>query len=313
MNTNDLTVIDNADEFIPIYETDTGEKVVNGRELYQGLGVKDIFTNWMKNNLNSVNAENNDYLAYWEDINNVWFKLVVANENINSMVRKGYHINYILKLEIAKEICLVAGASPRANEQLKQKSKAYRKYLIQFEERYKNNLPQISEEDRAILNIVNAKDKLETATAIKNYRNVITKPLEEKINFIIENATTVKEFQRVMCIFVNCIANKIETNAQTVYNNLYNFLKKKEGMDLYTRCKNEKDRLQNERILSGKPPYSEKTLKDKCSIKSTIKKTEYEKVLHIIKAKAIEEGLTIKELNKALTFNLIEKENDENE
>lgn len=132
-----------------------------------------------------------------------------------------------------------------------------------------------------------------------------TKSLEEKLNFIIENATTVKEFQRVMCILVNCIANKIETNAQNVYSNLYNFLKKKEGMDLYTRCKNEKDRLQNERILSGKPPYSEKTLKDKCSIKSTIKKTEYEKVLHIIKAKAIEEGLTIKELNDALTFNLI--------
>ena len=298
MNTNDLTVIDNADEFIPIYETDTGEKVVNGRELYQGLGVQADFTHWIKNSLTSVDAqENTDY-----------FRFVFKNEGNNATLH-----GYILKLEIAKEICLVAGASPRANEQLKQKSKAYRKYLIQFEERYKNNLPQISEEDRAILNIVNAKDKLETATAIKNYRNVITKPLEEKINFIIENATTVKEFQRVMCIFVNCIANKIEANAQTVYSNLYNFLKKKEGMDLYTRCKNEKDRLQNERILSGKPPYSEKTLKDKCSIKSTIKKTEYEKVLHIIKAKAIEEGLTIKELNKALTFNLIEKENDENE
>ena len=299
MNTNDLTVIDNADEFIPIYETDTGEKVVNGRELYQGLGVQADFSHWIKNSLNSVDANKNDF-----------YKVAFKDELSKTGQTKN---EYILKLEIAKEICLVAGASPRANEQLKQKSKAYRKYLIQFEERYKNNLPQISEEDRAILNIVNAKDKLETATAIKNYRNVITKPLEEKINFIIENATTVKEFQRVMCIFVNCIANKIETNAQTVYSNLYNFLKKKEGMDLYTRCKNEKDRLQNERILSGKPPYSEKTLKDKCSIKSTIKKTEYEKVLHIIKAKAIEEGLTIKELNKALTFNLIEKENDENE
>ena len=47
---------------------------------------------------------------------------------------------YILKLETEKEICLVAGASPRANKELKEKSKAYRRYLIGIEEKYKNNI-----------------------------------------------------------------------------------------------------------------------------------------------------------------------------
>ena len=30
-----LKVVENIKEFIPIYETDTGEKVVNGRELHK--------------------------------------------------------------------------------------------------------------------------------------------------------------------------------------------------------------------------------------------------------------------------------------
>lgn len=98
MNTNDLTVIDNADEFIPIYETDTGEKVVNGRELHQGLGVQQKFTDWIKNSLASVDATKKEF-----------FLLKGKTSELGGRPS----IDYILKLEIAKEICLVAGASPK--------------------------------------------------------------------------------------------------------------------------------------------------------------------------------------------------------
>ena len=59
-----LKVVENIKEFIPIYETDTGEKVVNGRELHNGLGVQADFSHWIKNSLNSVDATEKDFYKH---------------------------------------------------------------------------------------------------------------------------------------------------------------------------------------------------------------------------------------------------------
>lgn len=124
---NDLKLIEN-EGLIKVYTTDEDIKVVNGRELWEGLSVKQDFSDWIKSNLKSVDAiENKDY-----------FTIPFKRE-------RQILIEYTLKLEIAKEICLVAGASPRANKELKRNSKNYRKYLISVEEKYKapNNLTKI--------------------------------------------------------------------------------------------------------------------------------------------------------------------------
>ena len=160
-----LTVVENVEEFIPIYETDKGEKVVSGRELHQGLGVQRDFTDWIKQQLNSVDATEKD------------FSLLKGR---TSEVGGRPTEEYILKLEIAKEICLVAGASPRANETLKQKSKAYRKYLIQFEEKHKNQISNLTEKQMLQLQILNG-DEMERIGALKQYEGVITKPLIDTI------------------------------------------------------------------------------------------------------------------------------------
>ncbi|HBE9815971.1 antA/AntB antirepressor family protein [Clostridioides difficile] len=121
---NDLKLIEN-EGLIKVYTTDEDIKVVDGRELWEGLGVKQDFSDWIKTNLKGVDAiENKDY-----------FTIPFKRE-------RQILIEYTLKLEIAKEICLVAGASPRANKELKRNSKNYRKYLIEVEEKYKasNNL-----------------------------------------------------------------------------------------------------------------------------------------------------------------------------
>lgn len=112
------------EELIPIYETDKGEKVVVGRELHESLGVKAQFTDWIESNLNNVDAvENSDYEVFQ-------FKMKNSNGGRPSN-------EYTLKLDIAKEICMIAGANPRAGEELKRKSKQYRKYFIEIEKRYK--------------------------------------------------------------------------------------------------------------------------------------------------------------------------------
>lgn len=119
----DLKLIE-KDGLIKVYETDTGETVVNGRELHKGLKAKRDFSNWIKTNLENVDAlENVDYIFF-----------AFKGEN-----PKGGRPSqeYMLKLDIAKEICMVAGANPRASKTLRKKSKDYRKYLIEVEKKYK--------------------------------------------------------------------------------------------------------------------------------------------------------------------------------
>lgn len=134
---NELIMIENDKNFIPVYKTDKNTKVVKGRELHKGLCVKQKFADWIKNQLEIVDAiENIDFSMFWMDKNSIPLERN-AEINVNSMIAKGYKQEYILNIETAKEICLVAGASNRANPELKKKSKEYRRYLINVEEKYK--------------------------------------------------------------------------------------------------------------------------------------------------------------------------------
>lgn len=45
-------------------------------------------------------------------------------------------IEYILKLDIAKEICMVTGIAPRTNDETKKLSKKFRQYFIQVEKNW---------------------------------------------------------------------------------------------------------------------------------------------------------------------------------
>ncbi|MCI4869106.1 antA/AntB antirepressor family protein [Clostridioides difficile] len=123
---NDLKLIEN-EGIIKVYTTDEDIKVVDGRELWEGLGVKQQFSDWIETNLKNVDADKNEFC-------------ILKGKTSKQGGRPTDE--YIIKLEIAKEICLVAGASPRANKELKRNSKNYRKYLIAVEEKYKvsNNL-----------------------------------------------------------------------------------------------------------------------------------------------------------------------------
>ena len=176
---NNLKVIENVEGFIPIYETDTGEKVVSGEELYKGLGVslRTQTSDWIKSQLEKVDATDKDFF-------------VLKRESTGGRPS----MDYILKLEIAKEICLVAGASPRANETLKQKSKAYRKYLIQFEEKYKNQTLNLTEKQILQLQILNG-DEMERIGALKEYGKILTQPL---LNTIEEQKPRVNWFDKFM-------------------------------------------------------------------------------------------------------------------
>ena len=61
---NDLKVIEN-NGLIKIYETSKGEKVVNARELHEGMESASKFADWIKNRLEECDAtENSDYTTF---------------------------------------------------------------------------------------------------------------------------------------------------------------------------------------------------------------------------------------------------------
>lgn len=110
---NDLTVIEN--ELVPVYETSTGEKVVYGSELYECLGSKRQYTDWIKGRLKECDAvEKEDYQSFSQN-----------NEKPTGGRPK---LEYIIKLDTAKEMAML-----ERNE----KGKQVRRYFIQVERKFK--------------------------------------------------------------------------------------------------------------------------------------------------------------------------------
>lgn len=109
----DLKVIEN--ELVPVYETSTGEKVVYGTELYECLGSKRQYTDWIKGRLAECDAiENEEYQCFSQN-----------NEKPTGGRPKR---EYIIKLDTAKEMAMLERNS---------KGKQVRRYFIQIEKKYK--------------------------------------------------------------------------------------------------------------------------------------------------------------------------------
>lgn len=115
----ELKVIEN--ELIPVYETSTGEKVVYGSELYESLGSKRQYTDWISQRLEDCEAtENEDF------------------DSFSQKCEKGGRpkTEYIIKLDTAKEMAML-----ERNE----KGKQVRRYFIKVEKKYKEqkNTPEV--------------------------------------------------------------------------------------------------------------------------------------------------------------------------
>lgn len=109
----DLKVCESG--LVPVYENKKEERLVNARELHEFLEVGRDFTTWIKDKIEKYNfIEGVDYL------------LTKIGEQLPSGTK--YKSEYILKLDVAKEIAMVEN-----NE----KGRTIRKYFIAIEERHK--------------------------------------------------------------------------------------------------------------------------------------------------------------------------------
>lgn len=80
-------------EIIPVYTTDLGNKVVIARELYNYLGIKRKFTDWVNDKVEThALVENQDYCSFHKNV----------KRKIGGSIRK----DFLIRLHAAKKIAL---------------------------------------------------------------------------------------------------------------------------------------------------------------------------------------------------------------
>ena len=126
-----------TNELIKVTTNEEGKQLVSGRELHEVLKVEKAFSTWIQTQLESIDAiEGEDFIPLKEE---------------STGGRPS--VDYILTLDIAKEICMVVGVAPRTNAETKALSKQVRKYFIECEKQLKNNKPQLTQEQYNVLTL----------------------------------------------------------------------------------------------------------------------------------------------------------------
>lgn len=107
---NGLKVV--ANDMLPVYESNSGEKVVNARELHEKLMVGKVFAAWIQERIEKYGfKENEDFFP-------------ISEKTLNGRPR----IEYLLTLDTAKEIAMV---------QNNEMGRSIRKYFIEVEKKAK--------------------------------------------------------------------------------------------------------------------------------------------------------------------------------
>lgn len=196
-----LTVIEN--NLVPVYETSTGEKVVYGSELYESLGSKRQYTDWVKGRLAECDAEEDeDYQSFSQN-----------NEKPTGGRPK---LEYIIKLDIAKEMAML-----ERNE----KGKQVRRYFIEVEKKYKNNpLDNLSQELQAVIVVDKRVTKIERRVDhLENDIPLYGAEADELCNHVKRRGIEILGGK-------NSKAYKVSKIRTAVYTDIYNQIKREFGL-----------------------------------------------------------------------------------
>ncbi|MCU7201367.1 ORF6C domain-containing protein [Turicibacter sanguinis] len=195
-------------ELIKVTTNEQGQQLVSGRELHETLKVQTDFTNWMKSQLSNVDAvENEDYTRFA-------FKREANNATL---------YEYILTLDIAKEICMCVGVAPRTNEETRQLSKQVRKYFIQCEKALHNPYANLSPELQMLIKLEQGQTELNQRVGDLENNMTIDYSQQETLRLAIST--------RVYQLLGNAKENaKLRSK---VYSNLHRCIKKQFSVNSY--------------------------------------------------------------------------------
>lgn len=223
---NDLRIIEN--DLVPVYETDKGIKVVNGRELHQALQSGQDFSTWVKKRLTECDAEEN------KDYDRLHKKMEANNATM---------IEYIIKLDTAKEMAML---------ERNDKGKQVRKYFIAVEEKYKQGVvdrSQLSPQLQSLYGLIEtqARQELEQKRIAEEQ-----KKQSEQIQKVEDTVTTIKEiltepigdWKAEINSRVREISIKSGVDYQTLYGQLYGELETTAHCSLKRLQDNKKARME---------------------------------------------------------------------
>lgn len=244
-------------ELIKITTNDKCEQLVSGRELHEGLKIEKAFSTWIQTQLENVDAvENVDFTTIWSDS----FKEVVEfNGNVNSMTAKGYSVDYILTIDIAKEICMCVGVAPRTNEETKKLSKEYRKYFIECEKKLKEIDPRAN----LLLAIYNGGEagvlasKQLTELEVQKATKPLIEEIEHKEDVIIGLVDEIDVADKRQIL--NRVVKHKTTNYQQRWNALYREFDNKYHVDSKRRYENYKASGEKPKV-TGRLDYIDKVM-----------------------------------------------------
>ena len=137
MTDEEIQLILDYQNAFPSLQDTSKDAVVYGRTLWEELKVKQDFTHWIKKQLEKVDAvEGEDFSVVFEN-----FAQFTQDElkEMSSQQRSAYGVTveYVLNIDIAKEIAMVTGVAQKMNEETKRLSKLVRKYFIAIEKAIK--------------------------------------------------------------------------------------------------------------------------------------------------------------------------------
>ena len=162
-------------ELIKITKNEEGQQLVSARELHEFLEVGKVFGAWINERINKYCfKENIDFTILWSDSKNG--NAVEFNGNANSMSAKGYIKEYIITLDMAKELSMVENND---------KGRQARKYFIKCEEKLREELKnkELTEADKInkLLTLLPAEQRGEYMLKLvdKFYPTGNSKPIKE--------------------------------------------------------------------------------------------------------------------------------------
>ncbi len=125
-----------GNELVPVYVTETGEKVVNGRELHSVLKSKQDFSTWVKKKLLDCDAvENEDY--------------DLLHNFVEQTSGAKHRIDYLIKLDTAKEMAILENELstffiPHHNtEEMQEQIKKLQEENKQAQAKYNSDMEQL--------------------------------------------------------------------------------------------------------------------------------------------------------------------------
>lgn len=273
---NELKIFN--DDVIPVYTTDSGEKVVIGRELHERLKIATEYKDWFPRMCEYGFKEPDDYAEFWENQSERIFDLAHF-KSPQQATALGYQKNSLIQLDMAKHIAMI---------QRTPEGKSIRQKLIALE----TNINELSPELQYLIKVELKQKEQEKALQEVNAKVDDTNKRIDDIGEIV--ALNPNSWRQDAKGIISKIAQAMGgyEYIRDVNHAVYELVDARAGCSLATRLTNKRNRMAGEGACKSKIDKL-----NKVDIISEDKKL-IEIYLSIVKEMAIKNGVGVSALGK---------------